>query len=415
MPEKILLACYDFPPNTGIGGRRWAKFAKGLASLGHEVFVIKADPAEASHHSDWTEDGTHPRIQVRSLPRRYPRVISHGTEGILDKLRYFYHLRQLRRKEKGTIYDIAIGWEEDFLREARSLIQQKGIRKVIATGAPFNLLYYAAKLKQEMPELTLLCDYRDPWLNATNYGMADLPPERKKHEESKQAFIMEWADLITAPNSFLLDEIKGTCTQPPKARFEELPHFFDPDDLKAFLDAPKNGQKGLKLVYGGTLYVGLEPYLQGFAQNLQALKLSDETLLDGLHIDVYTPHLNFAPHFAAAETFIQLHPVIGKGIFQKIHEADAVLIFLAAHNKHYLTTKFFEYLPFRKPLLFVGAEGHAAAFIEAQQLGLVVNEREQLRDALRQLREGSAPRPGEKELEAFSLISRTQDLLNLLA
>lgn len=415
MPEKILLACYDYPPNTGIGGRRWAKFAKGLASLGHEVFVIKADPAEAKQHSDWTEDGTHPRIHVRSLPRHYPRVISHGTNGILDKLLYFYHLRRLKRVEKGTIYDIAIGWEKDFLQEARRWIQKEGIRKVIATGAPFNLLYYAAKLKQENPELTLLCDYRDPWLNATNYGMANLSPERKKHEEKKQAFIMEWADLITAPNRFLLDEIKNTCTQAPKARFQELPHFFDPDDLKAFIDGSKTDQPGLNLVYGGTLYIGLEPYLENFARNLQALKQSDQTLLAELHVDIYTPHLHFAPHFAAAESSVKLHPVIGKEIFQKIHEADAVLIFLAAHNKHYLTTKFFEYLPFQKPLLFVGAEGHAATFIESQGLGLVVNKQQHLKEALHRLQEGTAPRPGATKLEEFSLISRTKDLLKLLA
>lgn len=415
MPEKILLACYDFPPNNGIGGRRWAKFAKGLASLGHEVFVIKADPAEASHHSDWTEDGAHPRIQVRSLPRRYPRVISHGPKNPVEKVLYHFHKWRLGQIEKGTIYDIAIGWEEDFLREARSLIQQEGIRKVIATGAPFNLLYYAAKLKQEMPELTLLCDYRDPWLNATNYGMADLPPERKKHEESKQAFIMEWADLITAPNSFLLDEIKGTCTQPPKARFEELPHFFDPDDFKGIQLEPKKEKAGVSLIYGGALYNGLETVLEHFANELNEAEQSTPELTSNLEINLYTPHLSFSKHLSAASDLIKVHPVIGKAIFTKIQNADAVLIFLAEHNKNYLTTKFFEYLPFQKPILFLGAEGHAAAFIEAQQLGLVVNEREQLRDALRQLREGSAPRPGDKELEAFSLISRTQDLLNLLA
>ncbi len=415
MTEKILIACYDFPPNTGIGGRRWAKFAKGLAQLGHEVYVIKADPAEEQHRSDWADDIAKSNITVTSLPRRYPRVISHGPKNLIDKFSYRYHLKRLKKKEKGTIYDIAIGWENDFLNEAHRLIEDKRITKVIATGAPFNLLYYAAKLKKSLPHIKLLCDYRDPWLNAANYGMADLTPERRKHEEDKQTFIMEWADIITAPNRFLLDEIKATTTTVPKARLEELPHFFDADDIKTYLGQSSKKENGLKLVYGGSLYIGLESILERFAEDWSNLQKSKPDLTRDAHVDVYTPHVNFARYFALAADFVDLHPFIGKDIFKKIQEADAVLIFLAEHNKNFLTTKFFEYLPFKKPLIFVGAEGHASSFIADQKLGLIVRDVDSLQHALEQLKAGTAPAPTGEGLDSFSLLARTELLLKLMA
>ena len=44
MPDKkILLICWDFPPNNGIGGRRWAKLIKYLAKSDVECHVMKCD------------------------------------------------------------------------------------------------------------------------------------------------------------------------------------------------------------------------------------------------------------------------------------------------------------------------------------------------------------------------------------
>ncbi len=70
----ILLACYTFPPALGIGGRRWAKYAKGLAQAGHHVHVLCAEAVPGRAGSSWTEDVKHDRIHLYPLPRRYPKV-----------------------------------------------------------------------------------------------------------------------------------------------------------------------------------------------------------------------------------------------------------------------------------------------------------------------------------------------------
>jgi hypothetical protein len=41
--KHIILVNYDFPPNKGIGGRRWGKLAKEFAEQNCIVHVIKAE------------------------------------------------------------------------------------------------------------------------------------------------------------------------------------------------------------------------------------------------------------------------------------------------------------------------------------------------------------------------------------
>ena len=40
MSKKVLLVCYEFPPNTGIGGRKWAFLAKYLVREDIELHVL---------------------------------------------------------------------------------------------------------------------------------------------------------------------------------------------------------------------------------------------------------------------------------------------------------------------------------------------------------------------------------------
>ena len=180
--KRFLLINFDFPPNQGIGGRRWAKLAKALAAQGHEIFVIKAAPIARNKNSNWSEDVQHDRIHVLEIPRTYPTSISHPSGNLLGKIRFRLDRWRLLLTERGTIYDQSIGWDKEMMEPCRKWIQEHQINCIIVTGAPWNLLVYAAQLKAEFPQCRLLVDYRDPWLTAKNYGMQSLSPKRMAHE-----------------------------------------------------------------------------------------------------------------------------------------------------------------------------------------------------------------------------------------
>lgn len=377
--NSVLIACFDFPPNMGIGGRRWAKLAKGLAEKGYRVFVIKASPIQGNKTSVWTTDVAHPNIQIHEIKRIYPRVLSHGPKNTFEKIMYRAHRVRLRLSQKGTIYDVATMWEHRFITNATDLIVRERIPTLIATGAPFNLLYFSAKIKALMPFIRFIADYRDPWLSARNYGMTDLSHAQKKHEFEKQKFVFRHADLVTSPYTELNQRMQAEADTDYTPPMTVLPHFYDPSDFSSIRKtASRTGRNKIDLLYGGTLYNGTETYLQTMADGLSLLEKNAPELYHRLSIEFYTNDQKHAVLFADHQDVVVFHLPIGKDFFKRAAEASGLIVLLAEHNRHFATTKFFEYLPWRKPLLYIGPSGDVSDFILAQRLGCAPNTPEDI-------------------------------------
>lgn len=370
--KKTLLLCWDFPPNDGIGGRRWAKMAKWLLKSGHEIHVIKSKSKVGNQNSAWLSDVKSDQIHIYEVNTYLPvKWLNSKDNKFSDKLKYKFAAIYLTFFSKGTIYDKAIGKERDVLKLASKIIELNKIENVIVTGAPFNLIYYAAKIKILFPKLFVLADYRDPWLKAVNYGMQNLSAKNKLAEQNKQNLVFETIDVITAPNSFLLDEIKGTYNGRNfiKANFVELPHAYDEDDFLTF-DILKNDiSHALKIVYAGSVYLGAKSYFEEFINQINKYNCKKEHLVE---LEIYMDDYKSLHQFQNAA--ISIKPSVGKDIFKVISEADYVLILLAEHNKDFKTTKFYEFLPFQKPYLYIGSLGEVAKNISEDEMGIVIKD-----------------------------------------
>ncbi len=369
---NILLVNFDFPPNDGIGGRRWGKLAKQLAKNGFQVHVIKANAVEGSAQSTWATDVIHENIHVHSLPRTYPEIISHPKSGFLNKMRYQLAKKQLEASEAGTIYDISIGWNKVFRPCAEELIEKHKIKNVIATGAPWNLLVYASKLKEKYPFLNIIIDYRDPWLNARNYGMQGLSFDRKKAEEQKQKVVLENADVVLSPYGYLTKELQDYAMQgmQAQAKFEVLQHFYDEDDLR--IEDSKGTNEKIVFVYGGDLYLELDKELEYLRSQIQYLKDFRKDLYEKIEFRIFSSNPDYTK-FVGLEV-VKMQKSIGKMIFQELNSADFHLILLSKSKRNDRTTKFFEYLPLRKPILVVAEEGEVSKFVRDNNLGMTLGE-----------------------------------------
>ena len=181
MPDKkIILLCWDFPPNDGIGGRRWAKLIKYLAKSDVECHVIKCAKNAKSKNSSWTKDVQSDKIKIYNIEPYFLTKWLNGTSSGFKKIKFFIANKLMPLKFKGTIYDKAIGIENEIIKSAQDIINKNQIKYIIVTGAPFNLMFYIAKLLKNNPQLISLADYRDPWITAVNYGMKGLNESRKK-------------------------------------------------------------------------------------------------------------------------------------------------------------------------------------------------------------------------------------------
>jgi hypothetical protein len=411
--REVLLINFDFPPNEGIGGRRWGKLAKALAQSGVIVHVVKADPIQELSPSAWASDTKHENIRVHSVPRNFPIAFSHPKPTLWGKLLYRFHKKKIELTTRGTLYDQSIFWDTYMTPTCRRIIDQHEISAIIATGAPWNLLVYTAKLKKYYPAIPVLVDYRDPWLTAVNYGMRGLTEQRMAAEIEKQQFVFQHVDIVTTPYAYLTDQLRNWSsthsTHQPK--FITLPHFYDEADFSK-LPAKAENHDEVRIVYAGDIYASSENNWKHLIQCIERLQQHPSVGAKQISIDIYTAAI--PPNFIAACPFIHIHKPIGKAVFDTIAQSDICLLVLSDNKKDEQTTKFFEYLRCRKPLLVSAPAGEVTQFIQSNRLGMHIGCTEQ---ELRKLVDGHYFQTQFNRtfpLESFELSTRCEQLKELL-
>lgn len=353
--EHIIIVNYDFPPNKGIGGRRWAKLAKAFAEKNYHVHVIKADSISDTETSVWTDDVRHKNIQVYSLPRKYPNILLSTPQNFLEKIQYRASLRSVLKKYQGTPYDVSLGWNHSLSEKLNEITKNHPVHWIFATGAPWEMLRACATFKEKFDHLKLWVDLRDPWLNARNYGITHLSELKQKEEEEKAKKVVEQATIISAPAQEIFEPFisKGWLSRSDKKLFH-LKHFYS-DKRMEIRKSPRNTQS-IQLIYGGEVYLDTEKYFEEIAQDLDLLRKEHPKKYQELTIQIHSSSADKLQPIFKSHPTVQLSDSIGKSIERKISHAQWCIILLAEHNQDFFTTKYFEYQQFGVPYLFIGPE-----------------------------------------------------------
>lgn len=374
--EPILLLCEGFPPVAGIGGRRWAKFAKELARRGHPVHVIRAPWRKGDAVSLWDRDGQEPGIFHHPLPNRYPRVLSRRPiTKLRDRITYNFWIRALPLATSGNIYDGMILSRRAVLRSAKRLINDHNIRKVIATGAPFSLLAYGAELKQADPRIHYVADFRDEWTWKGHYGLGAMKGNRANEEQRKEALVMAVADKLISPHGPILKHLREQYGGNPE-RFVQVAHVIDPDDFPSTpLRVPADH---FRMIYAGALYGEKETtaFFMALAEAMRkAMEASPENV-GRFCYDLYiTGGRDLGPYrelMAREGLSEQVHfhaPLAPREMMGELGKADLMLNFHPRERKDVLATKFNETFYSGLPILLVGDPGLASRTIEQRGMG----------------------------------------------
>jgi len=419
--KKVIIACYGFPPNPGIGGRRWAKYAKYLALAGWEVHVIVAEP-KSQVISDWETDVQHPNIIRHFLPSNHPKALSSlPSDSIFKKILFRWSKWYYSKIQSKRIFDATFLWEKTFSNKLAELISEYNIENLITTGAPFYQLYYAAKLKRDhYPNINLITDFRDPWLGATNYGINLLSGKKLALEKEYFKIVCEQSDKLIIPTvSSLHDMIRFLEYDSHKLseKFMEFTHSFDLDDITPYLINQSTDKSKISLVYAGTIYGELEDTFDRLANALDSLKSEHAELYQKLNISFYTPPNNIPHQFKNHSEVIQFNLPVGKDIFNLINQSTACIILQSRNNKNFRTTKFFEFIAFRKPYIVMGEKGFVSDFVEQNKLGVFISNENfytQFVDTLEKLAENKLEFNKEFDIDEFTCETQTNRLIALL-
>jgi glycosyltransferase involved in cell wall biosynthesis len=371
--QHILIICHTFPPAPGVGGRRWAKFAKEFARRGHTVHVICAQAPRSGVISAWARDVEHNKIIRYPLRRLYPGVVTRlPLTRLWDKLEYRFWLRTLPLLSIGNPLDTAIFWRSQLLGLATRIIQEHSIGHVIVSGAPFRLLVHALTLKEKFPDLRLVGDLRDPWTWGHLYGLPNLAAARMASEKAMERKVVNGMDLLITPGEGILDHLRNTYPEHKKAMLH-VPHALDPDDMPPTVGLRNSPPR--KLIYAGTWYGNSEAdaYVAALIKALQSSTVRDVVTLD-LYITANDTRKAEATVAAAGlSNHIRFHGALSNSlIMQRIAAADAALVFTPNDIKDAISTKFNELFHLRIPVIHVGSRGRVQAHLETHALGLSI-------------------------------------------
>ncbi len=366
--KHIILVNYDFPPNKGIGGRRWGKLAKEFVEQNCIVHVVKADALSDTDKSVWSEEVNNKNIFVHSLPRVYPQILLSQPKKFFGKLQYRKALNSVKKNFKGTPYDISLGWENNLTPKLNELVKKFPIEWVFATGAPWDMLRVVAEWKKGHPSIKYWADLRDPWLNARNYGIPFLSPEKMKEEVQKASNVLEHANVISAPALQILEHFSSlNLISTKNKKFFYLKHFHSEPKLTE--QSFGFSSTDIIIEYGGEIYLDTEPFLEEMSKDLTKLRESNPALYERLQLNFHSTSFEKIQAVFKHHPCVRISDSIGKKIEDRIAQAHWCIILLADHNKDFFTTKYFEYQTLGTPYMYLGAKGEVLQTIENENRG----------------------------------------------
>lgn len=408
MSDKLLIISFVFPPMPGVGGRRWAKFAKYLHRAGVDVHVLAAENF-LDGTSAWGPDIQELDGRITYLPSKYPAALGKVPASIPEKLSYRLALAKVKAKVKGNYYDRSAHWIETVKQKTEELVKS-GFNNVLITGGPFHTCaHIPAFFKDRYPDVNVILDFRDPWTtNKTAFGFTSLSAERFQKERQLEQKALGNADFVIAVSQEMLDDFAKSVNEDVNAgKYACIPNGYDPEDIPNDLGSEN---ENLRFVFTGTVY----------RQSHKAFKLFSDFMNSTdakVEADIYG---DFPVEFNAIlpeKDNIRIHSRIPlQQVYREINNSMGCLLFLTEDLGYSLSTKFYEYLAVGKPLIVCSNGGGTGEFVESQGLGVSITCPEDF-SKLKDILDGKFTLNTEKRdllLQQFNVETLSRAVINLL-
>ncbi len=399
----------------GIGTRRWAKFAKYLADMGHRVFVLTSYYPLVDK-VNWLYDIEHENIAVSYFKSRYPFwLMSHSEYNFLNKFKRVVNfvLHKTFFYIDNCQYD-----SNQILKNAKELINKNNIQNVIATGHPVSINYICTYLKIDMPNINLIQDYRDNWndLNVYQYGNKDgLSFFRQKEKIAYQEFFtLYYSDYIINVSKDLTQNIalKHKCL---KDKFITITNGYDLDDF-AKIEECKTEEK-IKMIYAGSLY---NKRIEAIELLMDALLESNDTFLeDRFKLIIYSNYdkSRIKPKYKGLINknvyFYDFIPP--EDILKEIANCRYALSINSKFAPYAFGTKIFDYMALNKKIVHISNGGALYNLLESKNQFVSDYDIKSIKQILRNvkkdfLNDGSMSRVDYSEFSIDKLATRLNDL-----
>ncbi len=371
---KVLVLAYYFPPLGLSGVQRTLKFVKYLPHYGWQPVVVTAAPRGylAFDPSLLSDAPSHlPILRTPSLDplalfgRGSPDAAGHG---IVPR----EALRQgLARAAKALFLpDNKLGWLPFAVRAGTAAIRAHRPQVLFSTAPP-PTSHLAAALIKGQSRLPLVLDFRDLW--SDNPFEWHATPLHRGLNRTLERLALRAADAMVAIHEPMLAALQTRAPRRPERRDRVISHGYDPED---FTDVKATSRDRFTVTYAGTFIEGItpEPFLRALAdlvrqhpawrsrihaRFLGLPRTETVALVKALGLGDLVTIEGYLAHRHATAALVESH----------------LLWLTVPPDERYAgvcTSKLYEYLGARRPILALVPEGVAASVIRAAGAGRVV-------------------------------------------
>lgn len=387
--KNVLIITYYYPPAVNGAVQRMAKFVKYLPDFNYKPFVITSQNSETIDNNNNKLDEN--IYKITDYTRRFTAITNHspavintraGARPALTNIMRFLNQTARWLTDKILIPDAQILWTIAVFLKSLKIIQKHKIEIILTTSPPVSV-HIAGLLLKKFKHIRWVSDFRDGWIFDT------LKPSLK--HKSARFFIEQLCEKIVVNNTDILITVTDRLVNDFKKRYGEfknnkinlITNGFDSEDYKNLLPPEsKEWQEAIscfKIVHTGTLsksrpYEGslITPFLEGMklalnnepilTQNLKVFLIGDisykekEEILS-LNLEHSVKVLSAIPYAEALS--YQLY-------------SDALLLITPVNKPSVATTKIFEYLAVKKPILALAENNFAEHITKHINAGITV-------------------------------------------
>jgi glycosyltransferase involved in cell wall biosynthesis len=375
-PDKtVLVITYYWPPAGGPGVQRVLKTVKYLAELGWRAIVLTPAAGEypamdASLEKDIPE--TCRVVRTRSVEPYgfYKGLLGVRKDTALPVALLTQESTNWKKRFSNWIRmnlfipDAKIGWKFFAVRAWKKIIREEKPDILFSSSPPHSLQLVAERLSA-WSGIPWVADFRDPWTNIYHYEELKRTASAQKKDKRLEQRVLHQCDQVTAVSEGFFPDFD----HPEKMTI--IPNGYDPADQPETDPAHRNEKFTIR--YMGSMKT--RQYVDSFFRLIRELadvpktKGRIEVELIG-RMDPIVPqkvrelNLEEIVHFAG----YMEHDLA----MRKIAEADMLLLVIGTgnRNRNILTSKLFEYLMMKKPILAYGpTDGMASRILQETQTG----------------------------------------------
>ena len=384
--RKVLFITYYFPPSGGPAVQRILRFVRHLPGFGWKPIVLTV------------KDGDFPVLDRSLLVKVPPETLVYRT--FIPEPYKFYRkfisgndvealdittlavddTEEVSLKERIAFWvrswifipDPRIGWLPFAVYKGWRIVRQHKVDLIFSSGPP-NTVHLIAWVLKIMTRKKWVSDFRDPWFK-------HLVPARKgwlprKIEEKMCRLTLTASNHVVAVGNGVGQELASSVGRSLATKYSTIFNGFDSDNFK---DLAAQDASHFRICYVGSFFGRYDPAsfvtaMEQLSEENPDFKASLEMVFCG-RVDDDVKRRFLSAKFAQRVKFVdyQSH----RETLQLMKSSTLLLLYIidSEQGRHILTTKLYEYLGSRKPILALAPDdSEAANIIRKTNAGYIVS------------------------------------------